>query len=75
MNTCAKWSVVLTPEQIQQFVGQNAAAVYGFDLDALRPAANLYGPTVGEIAEPLTELPENPNDALLRSARELAVSV
>jgi hypothetical protein len=29
---------------------------------------------VREIAEPLTELPENPNDALLRSARELAAT-
>jgi hypothetical protein len=61
----------LEPEQIQQFVGGNAAKVYGFDLDALRPAADKYGPTVAEIAEPLVELPEHPNEALLRSAREL----
>ncbi len=64
----------LEPEQIQQFVGANAARVYGFDIEALRPAATLHGPTVSEIAEPLTELPENPNEALRRSARELAVS-
>ncbi len=64
----------LEPEQIQQFVGGNAARVYGFDLEALRPAADHYGPTVGEIAKPLTDLPENANEALRRSARELALS-
>jgi hypothetical protein len=58
--------------QIQQFLAGNAAKVYGFDLDALRPDANQFGPTVGEISEPLVELPENPNEALRRSARELA---
>jgi hypothetical protein len=45
--------------------------VYGFDLAALRPAADRFGPTVAEIAEPLVELPENPNEALRRSARDL----
>jgi predicted TIM-barrel fold metal-dependent hydrolase len=62
----------LEPAQIQQFVGENAAKVYGFDLDALRPAAARYGPTVAELAEPLLELPEHANEALRRSARELA---
>jgi predicted TIM-barrel fold metal-dependent hydrolase len=61
----------LDPEQIQQIVGGNAARIYGFDLEALRPAAQRFGPTVAEIAEPLTELPANPNEALKRSAREL----
>ena len=61
----------LDPAQIQQFVAGNAAKVYGFDLEALQPAAAKYGPTVAEIAEPLLELPENPNEALRRSAREL----
>ena len=45
----------LEPEQIQQFVAGNAAKLYGFDLDALRPAADQFGPTVAEIAQPLTE--------------------
>jgi predicted TIM-barrel fold metal-dependent hydrolase len=61
----------LEPEQIQQIVGGNAAELYGFDLEALRPEADTYGPTVAEIAEPLTELPEGANEALLRSAGEL----
>jgi hypothetical protein len=34
--------------------------------------ADQFGPTVAEIAEPLAELPDNPNEALLRSARELS---
>jgi predicted TIM-barrel fold metal-dependent hydrolase len=62
----------LEPEQIQQIVGGNAAELYGFDLEALRPAAEQYGPTVAEIATPLTELPEGANEALLRSAKALA---
>ena len=62
----------LAPEQIQEIVGGNAAEVYGFDLEALRPAATRFGPTVAEIAQPLGELPEHPNEALQRSARELA---
>jgi predicted TIM-barrel fold metal-dependent hydrolase len=62
----------LAPEQIQQIVGGNAARIYGFDLDALRPAAERFGPTVAEIAEPLVELPADANEALRRSASELA---
>lgn len=58
----------LRPEQIQQIVGGNAAELYNFDLEALRPLADRFGPTVAEIAEPLEELPEHPNQALLRSA-------
>jgi hypothetical protein len=43
--------------------------VYQFDLNALKPFAEEFGPTVGEIAEPLTELPEKPNEALLKGVR------
>ena len=38
-------------------VGLNAAEVYGFDLDALAPVAERVGPTVGEVAVPLEEIP------------------
>lgn len=62
----------LTPDQVQQILAGNAARFYGFDMAALQPWADKYGPTVAEIAEPLTELPENPNQALERSARMLA---
>jgi predicted TIM-barrel fold metal-dependent hydrolase len=61
----------LEPEQIQQFVAGNTAKVYDFDLDALRPAAQEFGPTVAEIAQPLESLPEGANESLRRSAHEL----
>ena len=53
-------------EELQPVLADNAAKLYGFDLDALRPIAERVGPTVGELAQPLTELPENANEALLR---------
>ena len=34
-------------------VGGNAAALYGFDLDVLRPVAAVWGPRVVDIDEPL----------------------
>ncbi len=64
----------LSPEQVQQILAGNAAEFYGFDMAKLQPYADKYGPTVAEIAEPLTELPDNPNQALERSARMLAKS-
>jgi len=54
------------PERLQQVLAGSAASLYGFDLDALAPLAAKFGPTVAELAEPLTELPEHPNEALLR---------
>lgn len=36
----------------------NAAALYGFDLDKLAPLAAEFGPTVAEISEPLTGTPK-----------------
>jgi predicted TIM-barrel fold metal-dependent hydrolase len=57
------------PGEMQQLLGGNAAKLYGFDLKALEPLAQKYGPTVDEIAQPLTELPENPNEALLKAAK------
>jgi predicted TIM-barrel fold metal-dependent hydrolase len=54
------------PEK-RAILGENAATLYGFDLDALAPLAAKYGPTVEELAQPLEELPPNPNSALLRA--------
>ena len=45
------------PEELQQVLGGNAAAVYDFDLDKLAPLASEVGPTVAELAEPLDEVP------------------
>jgi len=49
----------IPPDEVQQMVGGNAAKLYGFDLDALVPLAEKFGPTHAEIAEPLdyAELP------------------
>jgi predicted TIM-barrel fold metal-dependent hydrolase len=55
-------------DKLRRILAENAAKLYGFDLDALAPLAAEYGPTVEEIRQPLTELPENPNMALLRGA-------
>ncbi|MFA5885512.1 MAG: amidohydrolase family protein [Acidimicrobiia bacterium] len=55
-------------ERMRDILAGNAAKLYGFDLDALAPLAAKVGPTVQEIAQPLTALPENPNTALLRAA-------
>ena len=38
-------------------------------MNALEPLAAKVGPTVDEIKVPLTELPENANEALLKGVR------
>ena len=56
-----------TPDDVmRKILAGNAAELYGFDLDALAPLAAEVGPTVDELREPLTALPENANEALLR---------
>jgi predicted TIM-barrel fold metal-dependent hydrolase len=55
------------PEELQQILAGNAAELYNFDLDALAPEAERVGPTVAEISEPLTELPDDANQALRRA--------
>ncbi|MCU1456333.1 MAG: putative TIM-barrel fold metal-dependent hydrolase, partial [Actinomycetia bacterium] len=52
---------------LRKVLGENAAGVYDFDLAALAPRAAAIGPKVSEVAQPLTELPEKPNEALLRN--------
>ena len=54
-------------DELQAILGGNAAELYGFDMEALAPHAARVGPSVAEIAQPLTAMPENPNEALLRS--------
>jgi predicted TIM-barrel fold metal-dependent hydrolase len=41
--------------ELRQVLGGNAAALYGFDLEALRPLAAAVGPTVAELAEPYVD--------------------
>jgi hypothetical protein len=51
----------LPEDEARKVLGTNAAEVYGFDLDALQPIADRIGPTVEEIAIPVSadELPAN----------------
>jgi predicted TIM-barrel fold metal-dependent hydrolase len=43
----------LPPDDVARMVGLNAAAFYGFDVEALRPIADRIGPTVEAVAQPL----------------------
>lgn len=43
---------------LRKIFAENAAKVYGFDLDALAPLAAEFGPTVAEVATPLDTIPE-----------------
>lgn len=46
-----------TPDDLRQVFSGTAAAVYGFDLQALAPLAAQYGPTVEELQVPLDAVP------------------
>jgi predicted TIM-barrel fold metal-dependent hydrolase len=50
--------------EVRAMVGENAARVYGFDLDALAPLADRFGPSPAEVAAPL--LPDEIPDESLR---------
>jgi predicted TIM-barrel fold metal-dependent hydrolase len=52
-RTFAGWD----PADLQLLLTDNAARVYGFDVEALAPVAAAAGPTVAEIAEPLDTVP------------------
>jgi len=54
-------------DELQMLLARNAATLYAFDLDALAPLAASVGPTVREIAQPLEKLPDQPNEALLKT--------
>jgi hypothetical protein len=52
-------------DDLRRILGLNAAAFYDFDLEALAPLVDQYGPTLDEVRQPLHELPEHPNRALI----------
>jgi predicted TIM-barrel fold metal-dependent hydrolase len=56
------------PAELRQMLGENAARVYGFDLEALAPFAERAGPSIEDLARPLDRLPDRPNEALLKAA-------
>ncbi len=41
------------PSEVAAMLGGNAAEVYGFDVDSLRPLADKVGPTVADVDDPL----------------------
>jgi len=58
----------MAPAEVHRVLAANAAELYGFDLDALAPLAEQFGPTVAELAQPLGTLPADANEALLKAA-------
>jgi predicted TIM-barrel fold metal-dependent hydrolase len=55
-------------DELRRVLAGNAAELYGFDLDALRPLADAVGPTVDELAEPYSGIPEgNRSPAFIRA--------
>ena len=55
--------------EMRAILAGNAAELYDFDLAKLAPYAAKVGPTVAELHEPLTQLPAEPNEALLKAVR------
>ena len=49
--------------------GENAAKLYGFDLDALRPTAEKIGITPELVSEPLEEIPADSTCITFQRAR------
>lgn len=54
--------------ELRKLLAGNAARVYDYDLDKLAGLAAQYGPRPTEIAQPLAQLPDEPNEVLLRNA-------
>jgi hypothetical protein len=53
-------------------LGENAAALYGFDLEALRPAAERIGITPEQVRVPLEEIPDSACPTFQRARFERA---
>jgi predicted TIM-barrel fold metal-dependent hydrolase len=52
------------PAEVRLMLGETAAQVYSFDLDALSLIAERVGPTVEEVATPLTDFPKVPEESV-----------
>ncbi|MEU8518337.1 amidohydrolase family protein [Streptomyces sp. NBC_01216] len=63
----------LPPAEVAAMAGGNAARVYGFDPALLEPLAALHGPTVAEIARPLTEIPRDATSPAFASGGSVRV--
>jgi hypothetical protein len=47
------------PRDVRRMVGENAAALYGFDLEKLRPAAEKLAITPELVSTPLDVIPDS----------------
>ncbi len=56
---------------VRKILGENAAALYGFDLEALRPAADALGITPELVREPLGEIPADSTCITFQRARAM----
>ena len=61
-NTFAGWN----EQDLRSVLGHNAAHVYQMDLDTLAPLAKQHGPTIEELQQPLTSMPDNASPAFTR---------
>jgi predicted TIM-barrel fold metal-dependent hydrolase len=46
------------PAEVRKMLGENAAKLYDFDLDALAPLVAKIGPSVAEVATPVDDVPD-----------------
>lgn len=53
----------------RMILGENAARLYNFDLEKLRPLANQFGPTAAQIETPLEAIPQDSGCYLFMNAR------
>jgi predicted TIM-barrel fold metal-dependent hydrolase len=67
-NMRLAFSEVPEPE-VRMMLGENAAALYGFDLDALRPAADAANITPELVRTPLDEIPAHSQCLAFQRAR------
>jgi hypothetical protein len=54
---------------VRMMLGENAANLYGFDLEALRPLADEVGITESLVAQPLDEIPADSTCITFQRAR------
>ncbi len=60
------------PKEVRMMLGENAAELYGFDLEALRPDAEKLDIRPSMVAEPLDEIPDSACPTFQRARYERA---
>jgi len=60
----------ISEKDLRLLFGENAAELYNFDLEKLRPLANQYGPTPSQLDQPLAqeEIPADATGVIFRNA-------